>query len=533
LAHRQTFKRLGWIIGGFSASCFTIPALASPASIGETGIDAQKLHEPPYNLIGRKIAIGQVEIGRPGLFGIDKSVSWNPAIALERVFFRDGPAKVNTDVDSHAGMVAGVMISGDKTLPGVAPGARLYSSASGSPVEGGQPEECLSAQHVALQNGGDVRAINFSFGEPLQRDPRPEATLDGNALLTQCIDWSARTHDVLYVIAGNQGSGGIPIPTDNFNGINVAYTTQRDGVFSKVDFANLSALPVGIGRRLINREINVGPRRSINLSAPGNKIAVYELDGKIVEVSGTSFAAPHVTASVALIQEFGDRQLQSKQPNWSTDSRRNQVMRAVLLNSADKIKDNGDGLRLGMTRTVLGKDNLNWLESDAYKDPKIPLDIQMGTGHLNAFRAYEQFSPGQWSPEAAVPSVGWDYRTVEEKASQDYVLEQPLKAGSFVSLTLAWERVVDLDDKNKNNAFDVGESFRDRGLNNLDLYLVPADDDGTNKSVCSSVSEVDSIEHIFCPVPTAGRYKIRVQYRQQVNEATQPYALAWWTVPAK
>jgi len=111
-------------------------------------------------------------------------------------------------------------------------------------------------------------------------------------------------------------------------------------------------------------------------------------------------------------------------------------------------------------------------------------------------------------------------------------LEQPLKAGSFVSLTLAWERLVDLDDKNKNNAFDVGESFRDRGLNNLDLYLVPADDDGTNKSVCSSVSEVDSVEHIFCPVPTAGRYKIRVQYRQQVNEASQPYALAWWTVPA-
>jgi hypothetical protein len=157
----------------------------------------------------------------------------------------------------------------------------------------------------------------------------------------------------------------------------------------------------------------------------------------------------------------------------------------------------------------------------------------MGTGHLNAFRAYEQFSPGQWSPEAVVPSMGWDYRTVEEKASQDYVLEQPLKEGSFVSLTLAWERLVDLDDKNKNNAFDVGESFRDRGLNNLDLYLVPADDDGTNKSVCSSVSEVDSVEHIFCPVPTAGRYKIRVQYRQQVNEASQPYALAWWTVPAK
>ncbi len=531
MAHRQIVKRLACIIGSLSASCVTTPLLASPASIGEVGINARKLHDPPYDLVGRKIAIGQVEIGRPGVFGFDKAVSWNPATALERVFFRDGRAKANTDVDAHAAMVAGVMVSQDKTLRGVAPAARLYSSAVGSPMKSGQAEECLSAQFIAQQNGGDLRAINFSFGEPLQRDPRPEATLDGNALLTQCIDWSTRIHDVLYVIAGNQGDGGIPIPTDNYNGVNTAYTAQREGVFTKVDFANLSSAPVGIGRRLIEREINVGGRRSINLVAPGSKIAVYDLTGKMVEVSGTSFAAPHITASVALLQELGDRQLKSKQPNWSTDSRRHEVMKAVLLNSADKIKDNGDGLHLGMTRTVLGKDNSNWLESDAYKDPKIPLDYQMGTGQLNVFRAYQQFSPGEWSPTAAVPPIGWDYQSVEASSFKDYVLEKPLKEGSFVSLTLAWDRLVDLQDKNNNKAFDVGESFRDRGLNNLDLYLIPADENDTGKSVCSSISEVDSVQHIFCPVPAAGRYKIRVQYRKQVNEASQPYALAWWTAP--
>ena len=533
MAHRQIVKRLAWIIGSLSASCVTTPLLASPASIGEVGINVRKLHDPPYDLVGRKIAIGQVEIGRPGVFGFDKAVSWNPATALERVFFRDGRAKANTDVDAHAAMVAGVMVSQDKTLRGVAPAARLYSSAVGSPMKSGQAEECLSAQFIAQQNGGDLRAINFSFGEPLQRDPRPEATLDGNALLTQCIDWSTRIHDVLYVIAGNQGNGGIPIPTDNYNGVNTAYTAQREGVFTKVDFANLSSAPVGIGRRLIEREINVGGRRSINLVAPGSKIAVYDLTGKMVEVSGTSFAAPHITGSVALLQELGDRQLKSKQPNWSIDSRRHEVMKAVLLNSADKIKDKGDGLHLGMTRTVLGKDNSNWLESDAYKDPKIPLDYQMGTGQLNVFRAYQQFSPGEWSPTAAVPPIGWDYQSVEASSFKDYVLEKPLKEGSFVSLTLAWDRLVDLQDKNNNKAFDVGESFRDRGLNNLDLYLIPADENDTGKSICSSISEVDSVQHIFCPVPAAGRYKIRVEYRKQVNEASQPYALAWWTVPGQ
>ena len=531
MAHWQ-IKRLGWIVGSFSAFCLITPVLASSiSSVTETGIEALKLHKPPYNLIGRKIAIGQVEIGRPGIFGFDKAVSWNPPTTLERAFYRDGPAKSNTNVDAHASMVAGVMVSRDKGLPGVAPGARLYSTAVGAPTKGGQPEECLSAQYVALQNGGDVRAINFSFGEPLERDPRPNAKLDGNALLTQCIDWSARVHDVVYVIAGNQGDGGIPIPTDNYNGVNTAYTTQRQGLFTKVDFPNLSAAPMGIGRRLIEREINDGPRRSINLVAPGSKISAYNLEGKKTEVSGTSFAAPHITATVALLQEFGDRQLKSKQENWSTDSRRHEVMKAVLLNSAEKIKDRGDGLHLGMSRTILSKDNRTWLDSDAYKDPKVPLDYQMGTGQLNAFRAYQQFSPGQWKPTSVVPAIGWDYGKVEVSSFKDYVLEKPLKEKSFVSLTLTWDRQVELDDKNKNNIFDVGESFRDRGLNNLDLYLMPVDEKDTSKTVCSSTSGVDSLQHIFCPVPAAGRYKIRVQYRYQMNESSQPYALAWWTVP--
>ncbi|MFN6212077.1 MAG: S8 family serine peptidase, partial [Microcystis sp.] len=384
---------------------------------------------------------------------------------------------------------------------------------------------------IARQNSGDVRAINFSFGESLQRDQRQEPKLDGQALLTQCVDWSSRVDDVLYVIAGNQGKGGIPIPTDHFNGITTAYTAKREGKFTKVDFANISALPVGIGRSLIKREINDGLRRSINLVAPGNKIELYDLKGKLNTVSGTSFAAPHITASVALLQEYGDQQINQKNPHWSLDSRHHQVMKAVMLNAADKIKDTGDGLRLGMRRTVLTKDQKTWLESDAYKDPKIPLDIQMGTGHLNTFRAYQQFSNGQWSAAESIPPIGWDYATVTANSYQDYALEKPLKANSFVSITLAWDRLVELIDTNRNNLYDLDESFQDRGLNNLDVYLLPAQEDNNAKYTCASLSDSDSLEHIFCPVPISGNYKIRVQYRQQVNEKEQAFALAWWTVP--
>lgn len=523
-------RKLTWLALSLLISGFIVPVWALDKSVGEPGIKAKRLHQAPYNLLGRKIAIGQVEIGRPGKFGFDKAVSWNPAMSALRVFYRDSSPKSNTHVDNHAAMVAAVMISQDKKLVGVAPEARLYASAVGSLKRGGQPEECLTSQYIALQNGGDVRAINFSFGESLQRDPRDNAKLDGNALLTQCIDWSSRVHNVLYVIAGNQGGGGIPIPTDQYNGITTAYSAKREGQYKKVDFANLSALPVGSGRRLIKREINTGPRRAVSLLAPGHKIPIYDLKGQKVEVSGTSFAAPHITASVALLQEFGDRQIRNQERNWSLDARRHEVMKAILLNSADKIKDHGDGLRLGMNRTILDKHNHTWLESDAYQDPKIPLDMQMGSGHLNVYRAYQQFSPGQWSSKEQVPPIGWDYNQVFVNSYQDYVLAKPLKAYSYVAITLAWDRLVELNDTNQNQLYEPGETFSDRGLNNLDIYLMPIDSNDTAKSVCASVSEVDSVEHIFCSVPEEGQYKIRVKYSQQVNENNQAYALAWWTV---
>lgn len=528
-------NKQSWIIWGLGACCLSAPVLAAVESpFGTNGIDALRLHQLPYNLIGRKIAIGQVEIGRPGRYGLDKAVSKNRSVSIAGAFLRNELAKSNSGVDAHAYNVASMMVSTDKGFPGVAPGARLYSSAVGYGKGLGQPQECLSAQHIASQNGGDVRAINFSFGEPLNRDPRPEAVLDGNALLTLCIDWSSRVQNTLYIIAGNQGKGGIPIPTDNYNGVNVAFSSRRGGIFNKVDVSNLAAVSEGLAMRLAGKEINLGPRRAIGIVAPGNNIPLRNPDGKKNKVTGTSFAAPQVTATVALLQEFGDKQLRTKQPNWSIDSRRHEVMKAVLLNSADKIQDNGDGLRLGMTRTLIDKQNKDWLASDAYNDPKIPLDSQMGTGHLNVFRAYQQFSAGEWNPTQTVPALGWDYRTLNAEASVEYQLTKPLKQGSFVSITLTWDRLVELNDRNKNRQFDAGEDFRDRGLNNLDLYLVKADDRNENaEAVCSSISEVDSVEHIFCPVPATGNYKIRVQFRKKVNEATQAYALAWWSVPVR
>ncbi|MGG6238845.1 S8 family serine peptidase [Nodosilinea sp. AN01ver1] len=538
LRQKRIAKAILWATGIGGLVPLALPVLALTESVGPQGIDARRLHAPPYSLTGAKIAIGQVEIGRPSQFGIDKVATENLPVHVRRVLLLDGSANPDEYVDGHAANVASVMISQDKQRTGVAPEAMLYSGAVGPLGDtSAQPEECLASQAVALENGGDVRAINFSFGEPLTRDPRPSPVLDGNALLTQCIDWSARVHQALYVIAGNQGRGGIPIPTDNFNGINVAYSRQVNGEFNRIDSSNLGSEPVLAARQGGTPETNVGPRRSISIVAPGSGIELIDPDGRVTTSSGSSFASPHVAGTIALMQQLVDRQFRAGAPHWPLAGRHPMVMKAVLLNSADKIKDSGDGLRLGMTRTLLDNAGQSWLESDAYQDPKIPLHKDLGTGHLNAYRAYQQLLPGAFGPEQAVPAIGWNITELASPTGSttvhDYEFETPLQGGSFVSATLAWERVVELADANNNGLYDRGESFADQGLNDLNLYLMPADSDDIAQSVWSSVSEVDSVEHIFHQIPATGRYKLRVIYQQNVqDEPSQPYALAWWSVPA-
>ena len=229
-------------------------------------------------------------------------------------------------------------------------------------------------------------------------------------------------------------------------------------------------------------------------------------------LSGTSFAAPSVAGSAALIYDAAYSLLSD-----NDDARDARVVKAVLMNSADKTRnwDNGQIAHPNNHGGVLTNQGL---------------DNRVGTGRLNLDKAFEQFLFGTTDvPDqnqgnlGMVEESGWDFGTVNEGITNDYFISQPLETGSTFNATLTWYR---------DRAQLGNTSFTEQSYDNLDLELWTASGSSPIDLISVSSSPYNNSEHFSFEIPKTDHYVLRVRWTDEVFDQVssanvETYGLAW------
>ena len=248
---------------------------------------------------------------------------------------------------------------------------------------------------------------------------------------------------------------------------------------------------------------------------------------------GTSFASPHVAGAAALLTDYNThhptadpldhRGIKAINPNSAR--KRNisipETLSAMSLDSAGPaLSFDKDYLICGTSCTIANPGTAGLTQSWtpaawSFDGTKLsvskPLDDEQGVGFLDADRAIINLAGGNHDP-GYVSGIGWDQSTIspaDSPSTHTYALHQTLAAGSFLTATLTWDRVVsELDGNgtvNANDIYSLGE------LANLDLRVLNA----SNQTIAESVSTTDNVEHLHFPLPTGGHpddYKLQVVY---------------------
>ncbi len=231
--------------------------------------------------------------------------------------------------------------------------------------------------------------------------------------------------------------------------------------------------------------------------------------------NGTSFAAPTVAGGAALLYDAAYDTFGA-----NPDARDARVVKAVLMNSADKTQ----GWNNGQLAHPNGNGGVLTTQG---------LDNRVGTGRLNLDRAFDQMLGGTadvpgiaQGPLGAVEPVGWDFGVVGQGIINDYLFGTNLIGGSDFTATLTWFR----------DRLPVGTTnFSDASYDNLDLELWDVLGGAAAQLISTSMSRYNNSEHFHFAIPATGQYMLRVRWTEELFDLvgdtnSEHYGLAWAAV---
>ena len=459
------------------------------------------------------IEAGHFWIGHDSLNWVSASHLYDGVDAITPGPYQDHATSVAQTIAGREGNANDILISSSNASWGIAPGVDLYSGNIATSFGANGSFDTTEDSFISTysQYFGSVDVINSSWGATDENGLYQATSWDFQA---QVIDTLAgqNTHTTMVVAAGNSGSAGsnsVGSPAVAFNVISVgALNTSLNGVAS---FSSYGPSDFYYG------ETYAGVRSTVDIIAPGSllNLATYDSDSPAATdyaySSGTSFAAPTVAGTVALLYS------QSHTTGMSEDSRDARVIKAVLLNSADKISGWSNGT---VSMDAVERDNGTSVQSyDNVLVTTQALDYQMGSGALNADAAYNQYTQNS-------TATGWvlDQVTVGSAYEMDAVT---VAASTTLTVTLTWfvQNVVDLDSLN----------IDQYALSDLDLEIWTATPNGSiDQLLALSATSLDNVEHLQITFDEETKFVIRVvnydpnafDFLDNASD-TETFALAW------